>query len=87
MGKEQRRAKRHSVQYTGMIYSTNGKPIVRCQLRDISATGAQLALEREIDLPPKFVLALSRDGQVRRQCTIAWQLSIVVGVKFASQPA
>jgi hypothetical protein len=51
-------------------------------LRNVSATGAQIELSREIELPKKFLLSLSESGQVRRQCTIVWQFSTVVGVHF-----
>jgi len=35
---------------------------------DVSAFGAQLELENALTLPAKFVLLLSHDGRLRRQC-------------------
>lgn len=70
-----------------MVYTSDGKPLVACQLCDVSATGAKIAVAKEVVLPKSFVLSLSRDGQVRRECTVAWQFSVVVGVRFGrSEP-
>lgn len=71
----------------GMIYDDDGNSLASCVLRNISASGAQLELEREFEVPQKFLLSLSREGKVRRSCTKMWQFSTVVGVRFAEQPA
>ena len=86
MGKEQRKDPRRAISTSGMIYAVSGKPIVGCQLRDISVSGAQLILDREAELPKKFTLILSHQGNVRRACTLAWQFSIMAGVRFAPPP-
>ena len=79
-----RKAKRQSVTYGGMIYSHTGDCIAQCKLRNISATGAQLELQKEMELPSHFVLSLSFGGEVRRRCGLVWQFSTVVGVRFAN---
>jgi hypothetical protein len=84
MAKMQPRAKRQPISQDAMIYAANGTRIAPCRLRNVSATGAQIELHREIELPRKFLLSLSENGVVRRQCVIAWQFSTVVGVKFDS---
>jgi len=66
-----------------MIYSRDGKLIAPCQLPDISATGAKVALSQEIELPREFLLSMSAGGQVGRYCKLAWQYSILAGVQFA----
>jgi hypothetical protein len=86
MLKEHRKDSRRVFSARAMVYSTDGKPIVGCALRDISVSGAQLALDRKAALPQKFVLVLSRDGKVRRNCMLAWQSSILAGAKFARPP-
>jgi hypothetical protein len=83
MGIEKRRAKRQALRCAGTIYARNGKLIARCELQDISATGAKVALSQEIELPREFFLSLSADGQVRRYCKLAWQYSILAGVQFS----
>jgi len=82
MAEKSPRAKRQPVNQDGMIYAINGAQIAPCRLRNVSATGAQIELLREIELPKTFLLSLSENGSVRRRCTIAWQFSTVVGVKF-----
>lgn len=82
MAEKQPRAKRQPVNQAGMIYAANGARIAPCRLRNISATGAQIEFDREIILPKSFLLSLSENGVVRRRCTVAWQFSTVVGVKF-----
>jgi hypothetical protein len=87
MTNERRRTKRQALRRKGMIYTSDGKPVVACQLCDVSATGAKIAVAKEVALPKSFVLSLSRDGHVRRECTIAWQFSVVIGVRFGgSEP-
>jgi hypothetical protein len=66
MGDKRRGAKRQSFHCEGMIYSRDGKLIAPCQLPDISATGAKVALSQEIELPREFLLSMSAGGQVGR---------------------
>lgn len=82
MAEKSPRAKRQKVNQDAMIYAINGAQIAPCRLRDISVTGAQIELLREIELPKTFLLSLSENGSVRRRCIIAWQFSTVVGVRF-----
>lgn len=84
MNADNRSSKRQPLTYDGMAYHDHGGPIAPCMLRNISQGGAQLEFTQEIDLPQHFVLALSHDGHVRRQCGKVWQFATVVGVKFAA---
>jgi hypothetical protein len=85
MGRELRKSARRSVSSPGAVFGTNGKLIVECRLRDVSVSGVQFVLEQEADIPKTFLLAMSRDGKVRRQCTLIWQFSIMVGAKFRAE--
>jgi hypothetical protein len=85
MSEKQPRSRRQPVAQDGMIYGDDGARIAPCRLRNISTTGAQIELHREADLPKTFRLALSENGRVQRRCTIVWQFSTVVGVKFADR--
>ena len=60
----------------------HGKPLVECIVRDVSATGAKLELREDMALPAHFLLALTKDGSVRRPCQTVWQFSVVAGVRF-----
>ena len=79
-----RKAKRKEVRAGGMIYSEAGQRLAECELRNVSATGAQLELRRETNLPVNFILTLSQSGVVRRRCELVWQFSTVLGVRFLS---
>jgi hypothetical protein len=49
---------------------------------DASASGAKIKLLASEELPVEFVLALSRDGKVRRKCQLVWQEGDMVGIRF-----
>jgi hypothetical protein len=70
-----------------MIYDLKGVRIVKCTVRNVSASGAQLELTSESELPPAFILALSHDGSVRRTCHRVWQDALLVGVRFQTDAA
>jgi hypothetical protein len=78
-----RKSPRFKVALAAMIYDTDGKSVTACTVRDISASGARLELSQDIPLPKSFLLALTRDANVRRSCEAVWQLSIVAGVRFS----
>ena len=78
-----RKSPRVKVSTPAMIYDAGGTAVMTCTVRDISATGVGLKLDIDMPLPDPFLLALTRDGHVRRLCRPVWQLSIVAGVRFA----
>jgi hypothetical protein len=82
MSRDHRKKPRRQITTAGMVYGNDGKPIVGCRVRDISDSGVQLALDKDRDLPHKFVLSLSHVGNIRRHCTLVWQFSILVGARF-----
>jgi PilZ domain-containing protein len=86
MSADKRQAKRRPVTVNGMLYAPTGKPLGVATVRNISASGAQLELEQEVELPPTFHLSLARRGHVRRSCKKVWQFATVVGVSFFARP-
>jgi hypothetical protein len=82
MPMENRASRRQLVEIDGMIYDQHGQKLAHCILRNVSVGGAQLELDREAEIPERFLLALSHDGHVQRQCRKIWQFATVVGVKF-----
>jgi len=77
-----RKDKRKPIAAEGMIYDTQGKPLIAVTVRNVSISGAQLELTTEVELPPHFSLALTRSGNVRRPCKRIWQFATVAGVSF-----
>ena len=64
---------------------------IPCVIRDMSATGARLAVEPKrfgplqstLDLPERFVLVI-RNDQTEVDCRLAWRSVDNVGVRFLS---
>jgi hypothetical protein len=83
-----RKSPRQRVHAVAFLYTTDGWPLGECRLKDISTGGAKLAVSIAGEVPNEFLLALSRDGSVRRRCQIAWRAETQIGVRFvATQPA
>jgi hypothetical protein len=53
-----------------------------CGIADISASGARLNLENDVELPAEFILLLTPNGQARRHCRVIWREGLSLGVKF-----
>lgn len=90
MGEERRRSLRKSFSHPANLFHPDGKPICGCTLRDISETGARLRIGQRAEpggsqLPPKFILAISKSGNVFRRCEVVWRSKDEIGVRFASK--
>jgi hypothetical protein len=83
MGAEKRKSPRRRVRQPALMVDDNGGMIGACTMLDVSAGGARLKLDVEIDVPTEFILLLSRfNGSMRRRCTIAWQTEAQIGILF-----
>jgi hypothetical protein len=49
---------------------------------DLSGTGARLETKAPEALPDEFILLLSHDGRLHRQCSVAWRSANSIGVRF-----
>ena len=81
-----RKSPRRDIATPGMVYNADGQAFLACMVRNVSASGGNLELSKDIPLPKFFTLALTPDGNVRRLCKPVWQLSTVVGVRFTTKP-
>jgi hypothetical protein len=52
-------------------------------LSDVSQFGARLVLDKDEELPDRFVFLLSANGGAQRRCLVIWRDGMTVGVKFA----
>jgi hypothetical protein len=77
-----RREKRQSIEVDGMLYDLHDKALVKIAVRNVSPGGAQIEMAKEVKLPASFLLALTRDGSVRRKCRKIRQFATVAGVAF-----
>lgn len=82
---ELRKKRRRQFHYTAKIIIEKDAPPIACSISDISETGARLMLERESELPEKFVLLLTANGDAHRQCRVIWHNGVNVGVEFSHQ--
>lgn len=76
---EKRASQRHRVFKGGTITFEAGG--VACTVRNLSAGGAAVDLERRVMLPPALTLVIERDGFVRR-CHLVWHNDRRVGLAF-----
>ncbi|MGC1776736.1 MAG: PilZ domain-containing protein [Xanthobacteraceae bacterium] len=79
---ESRNSKRRYVLHGARIAGIDGSALESCQILDVSAGGARLQVKNPDELPDQFLLLLSRDGTLRRQCAVVWRLGSAIGVEF-----
>jgi hypothetical protein len=80
---ELRKKPRRQFHYGAKILTSEKGPWRPCALADVSETGARIVLERDEELPDRFLLSLSPRGDTRRVCRVVWRKGTTVGVKFA----
>jgi hypothetical protein len=78
---ELRRKPRRQFHYHASILIQGDKPFA-CAIADISETGARIQLEDERELPERFILLLTKNGDARRHCRMVWRNGLFVGVEF-----
>lgn len=54
---------------------------IDCVVRNLSETGAALAVETPVGIPPRFSLLVDSDG-IKRASRIVWRNQLRIGVKF-----
>ena len=59
---------------------------VSCQLINISNSGAKLTGFFPEKMPDRFILGLSMDGRVLRNCKLVWRKGEEIGVCFTPKP-
>lgn len=83
MAADLRKSTRRKVSQTVLMITHDGAIIGQCKMTDVSAGGAKLQLESEVDIPSEFTLLLSKlDPRARRNCTLAWREPLSIGVRF-----
>ncbi len=77
---DQRGSRRTRVLKSGNISFGGGT--ISCTIRNVSETGAQLAVESPLGIPTEFTLVIPSDG-VSRACGVIWRSGNRIGVRFA----
>jgi hypothetical protein len=81
-GAELRKKGRRQFHYNATLLIEGEKTPRPCAIVDISASGARLQLEAECELPERFILLLTKGGEARRHCRVAWRDGLFAGVEF-----
>jgi len=87
MAGEKRKSVRRPVVRPCWIVTARDAPAITCHIQDISATGARLLCKSPTDIADAFVLHLTPDGKVGRQCKVVWRTQSEVGLQFVSRSA
>ena len=82
MSSNKRRHRRQALDRRAVIRALDGGHISDCTVSDISAGGARVTLDRTGPLPQEFTLCLTDNGNVYRECKVAWRRESVIGVQF-----
>jgi PilZ domain len=82
---ETRKSARHNVRQGARLISADGAMLGVCVMHDVSATGARLGSKTPDGLPDNFILLLSHDGRLRRQCSVVWRSKDSLGVEFVPE--
>jgi hypothetical protein len=83
MTSDHRRSKRKAIRQLCWIELPGTTELINCFFEDVSQGGARLDLQgARVDLPPEFVLRLTRDGKIARGCLLVWASDGRAGVKF-----
>jgi DNA-binding XRE family transcriptional regulator len=81
---EHRAAARHHTLRTGIVEFDNGTGSlisVPCTIRDVSGTGARLALNSSLWVAGQFTLVF--ESGLRKHCRVAWRKGRLIGSAFA----
>jgi len=81
-GQERRRFERAPLLHSGSLHNARG--VVDCVIKDISASGARLMMERRIAEQEKLILDI--DGVGLFPSRIVWQSDDQAGIQFLSDP-
>jgi PilZ domain-containing protein len=82
MRPEFRKKKRHFIAHGARIVLADSSLLENCRIIDISDTGARLEVKNLDAVPDQFILLLSYDGRLRRQCSVVWRSETAIGIEF-----
>ncbi len=80
---EHRRAPRQRTYKAARIAFADKRAVINCLVRNLSSTGACLAVESPIGIPDRFNLVFE-SGDPPRACEVQWRTNNRLGVAFRS---
>lgn len=81
---ELRIARRQKVLKAGKILAPGNLAVVDCTIRDMSETGARLAVGDQMATPNDFRLVVPMDNTMR-DAKVVWRRGNLIGVTFTSE--
>lgn len=81
---DKRGAPRQKVLKSAKIISMDNKTVMDCMVRNLSETGAQLVIEKNVSMPDEFQFFLA-NGDTVRDAVLVWHQGDRVGVKFTGE--
>lgn len=84
---EKRKSIRRTLERPGWIVLADGVPPIACTIRDMSKSGARLAVPAQPPIPHAFVLHLAKNGAVARKCVLVWKSEAgdEIGIEFVAR--
>src|SRR5258708_1483438 len=86
MAENRRRVRRTRLDRHCWIVIAADQPRRKCLLKDISDTGARVALDPGAKLPDAVDLYLTNEGTVARKSAVIWQTGSEAGLRFVDRP-
>jgi hypothetical protein len=77
-----RKKPRRHFHYNASILTGPKDAPVQCEILDISSIGARIQLEKDCELPERFMLLLTATGDAHRRCRVVWREELTVGIEF-----
>lgn len=84
--KEPRASARRKLETTGSIRLDGGFATRKCEVIDISDTGARIAVMSQQSVPGSLSFALNR-GREGRAARVKWRQGLEIGLEFISKSA
>jgi hypothetical protein len=82
---KRRASTRITVRWKALLVRDDAKPSRECTFRDISETGATIALQDPGDLPDVFTIDITARGGPKRICRLVWKSGTEIGVAFQAE--
>jgi hypothetical protein len=86
IGDERRGATRHKTLMSAAVVDPHQGMAGKCDVRNLSRTGAQLHCREDIVMPDVFWLRVDGEPSLR-YCTVIWKLGRLMGTDFAAERA
>jgi hypothetical protein len=77
----QRASPRSRTLLSGRIILSEGKSVIDCTVRDLSAEGARIRVDEVAIVPAQFYIEIGEDRR-RELCRVVWRRPTEVGVAF-----